>query len=33
MIGLAAPCATVFGIALNLVYFMILNRKKAKSTV
>lgn len=33
MIGLAAPCATVFGIVLNLVYFMILNRKKVKSTV
>ena len=33
MIGLAAPCATVFGIALNLAYFIILNRKKAKNTV
>ena len=28
MIGLAAPCATVFGIVINLTYFMILNRKK-----
>lgn len=33
MIGLAAPCATVFGIALNLAYFIILNRKKSKNTV
>ena len=33
VIGLAAPCATVFGIALNLAYFIILNRKKARNTV
>ena len=33
MIGLAAPCATVFGIVLNLTYFIILNRKKAQDTV
>ena len=26
MIGLAAPCATVFGIAINLIYFIMLNR-------
>ena len=28
MIGLAAPCATVFGIVINLVYFIIMNRKR-----
>lgn len=26
MIGLAAPCATVFGIAINVIYFIMLNR-------
>lgn len=31
MIGLAAPCATVFGIVLNLTYFIILNRKTAQN--
>ena len=31
MIGLAAPCATVFGIVINLTYFVILNRKKSSS--
>ena len=31
MIGLAAPCATVFGIVINLTYFVILNRKKSNS--
>lgn len=29
MIGLAAPCATIFGIVINLTYFVILNRKNA----
>lgn len=33
MIGLAAPCATVFGIVLNLTYFILLNRKKETGTV
>lgn len=33
MIGLAAPCATVFGIALNLAYFMLLNRNKEQVTL
>lgn len=28
MIGLAAPCATAFGIALNLIYFVMLNRQQ-----
>ena len=27
MIGLAAPCATVFGILINVTYFIILNKK------
>lgn len=27
MIGLAAPCATVFGILINVMYFIILNKK------
>lgn len=27
MIGLAAPCATVFGIAINLIYFVKMNRE------
>lgn len=27
MIGLAAPCATIFGIAINLTYFVIMSRK------
>lgn len=31
MIGLAAPCATVFGIVINLAYFVILNRKSEAS--
>ena len=26
MIGLAAPCATVFGITINLIYFIMLTR-------
>ena len=30
MIGLAAPCATVFGIVINLTYFVILNRKNER---
>lgn len=28
MIGLAAPCATVFGIVINLIYFIMLNRRQ-----
>ena len=28
MIGLAAPCATVFGIVINLIYFVKLNRQR-----
>lgn len=27
MVGLAAPCATVFGIVINVVYFIVLNKK------
>lgn len=27
MVGFAAPCATVFGIVINVVYFIVLNRK------
>lgn len=30
MIGLAAPCATVFGIVINVIYFVILNRGNRK---
>lgn len=30
-IGLAAPCATIFGITINLAYFMILSRKKEQT--
>ena len=30
MIGLAAPCATVFGIVINVIYFVVLNRKNGK---
>lgn len=35
MIGLAAPCATVFGILLNLLYFVKINRenKRGKETM
>lgn len=33
MIGLAAPCATIFGIVINLSYFVFLNRKNNLSTV
>ena len=33
MIGLAAPCATIFGIVINLIYFIVLNREnKYRST-
>ena len=32
MIGLAAPSATIFGIAINLAYFVILYRKNELST-
>ncbi|MDE7284423.1 MAG: MATE family efflux transporter [Lachnospiraceae bacterium] len=27
MIGLAAPCATIFGIVINLIYFIVVNRE------
>lgn len=30
MIGLAAPCATVFGIAINVIYYAVLNRENRK---
>ena len=30
MIGLAAPCATVFGIVINVIYFVVLDRKNRK---
>lgn len=33
MIGLAAPCATVFGIVINAVCFVMLNRKNRKSAM
>ena len=33
MIGLAAPCATVFGIAINLIYFIVLNRSMKQSSL
>lgn len=33
MIGLAAPCATVFGIAINFIYFIILRRKMKQAPV
>ena len=32
MIGLAAPCATVFGIVINVIYFVVLNRENRKPT-
>ncbi len=32
MIGLAAPCATVFGIVINLTYYIILNRRQKQLT-
>ena len=32
MIGLAAPCATIFGIVINVTYFVILNRKMSTVT-
>lgn len=33
MIGLAAPCATIFGIVINLIYFIVINREnKYRST-
>ena len=33
MIGLAAPCATVFGIVINVTYFAVLNREKRKNSL
>ena len=30
MIGLAAPCATVFGIVINIIYYIVLNRGNRK---
>lgn len=32
MIGLAAPCATIFGIAINIIYFVKINRDMKNHT-